>query len=357
MEQNKKYMVSVRCFTYNHAPYIVDAMNGFVNQETTFPFVTLIVDDSSTDGEQEVIREYLAGHFQSPYQIEETDDYNLICANHKENSNCTFVVFLLKYNHYKIKKSKLTYLAPWFDYSKYYALCEGDDYWIDSNKLQEQVSFLESHPTYAFSHTAIRYFFEEDNRLYNSKDIELNSKMINEGLSPEKILLGYRIQYCTVVCRSDAYKSARESDSYLYGGNFKMGDTQLWYQLYKEGDIYFYPEVCAIYRKHAGSATMETSVYDKLLFTLSSAELRMYIAKRDGLSVDFCNIVKKWYSQSFIKCLAFNRTLTAKYPVNLKEDKILYVLYKTHLLKAFLNIYMRIDPWLSTLKRRLTAKM
>ena len=51
-----KYMVCTRCFTFNHAPYIVDAMNGFVMQETTFPVITIIVDDASTDGEPEVIR-------------------------------------------------------------------------------------------------------------------------------------------------------------------------------------------------------------------------------------------------------------------------------------------------------------
>ena len=357
MEQSNKYMVSVRCFTYNHAPYIVDAMDGFTKQKTTFPVVTLIVDDSSTDGEQDIIKKYLAEKFQVPYQTEETDDYQLICANHNDNPNCTFVVFLLKYNHYRIKKSKLPYIAPWNDTSKYHALCEGDDYWIAPNKLQAQVSFLESHPSYVMCHTAIKYYIQEEDRYLESKDININSKIINGGLTAEHILLGYRIQFCTVLYRQNAIVKARESDSYLFGGNFKMGDTQLWYQLYKEGDIYFYPEICAIYRKHSGSATMKTRAYDNLQFTLSSAELRMYFALRDNLSDAFCKYVQKWYSQSYIKCLAFNKSLSAKYPVNLKEDRLLYVLYKTHLLKPFLRIYMGIDPWLSTIKRRITGRM
>ena len=62
MEPNK-YMVCTRCFTYNHAPYIVDALNGFTMQQTTFPFVCTIIDDASTDGEQEVIKSYLKEHF------------------------------------------------------------------------------------------------------------------------------------------------------------------------------------------------------------------------------------------------------------------------------------------------------
>ena len=45
-----QYKVYVRCFTYNHASYIVDAMNGFAMQQTEFPYVCIIVDDASTDG-------------------------------------------------------------------------------------------------------------------------------------------------------------------------------------------------------------------------------------------------------------------------------------------------------------------
>ena len=356
MEQEYKYMVCVRCLTYNHSKYIVDTMNGFVMQETSFPVVNLVVDDASTDGEQEVICRYLNDNFQMPYKKEETNDYQLLCAVHKANPNCIFVVFLLKYNHHK-KKSKRSYFTPWSDSSKYHASCEGDDYWIDANKLQAQVSFLESHPSYVMCHTAINYYFEEDNKFLESKDISINSKIINEGLTPEKILLGYRIQNCTVLCRQKAFVKAKESDPYLFSSHFKMGDTQLWYQLYKEGDIYFLPHVCAIYRKHTGSATIASKVYDKLLFSLSSAELRMYLAQRDELSDDFCKHVKKWYSQSFIKCLAFNKSLLAKYPVNLKEDFFLYILYKIHLLKPFIRICMCLDPWLSTMKRRMMGRM
>ena len=57
------FMVQVSCRTFNHANYITDAMNGFTIQQTNFPYVCTIVDDASTDGEQEVIRQYLQEHF------------------------------------------------------------------------------------------------------------------------------------------------------------------------------------------------------------------------------------------------------------------------------------------------------
>lgn len=357
MEQEYKYLVCTRCYTFNHAHYIVDAMDGFAKQKTTFPVVTVIVDDASTDGEPEVIRQYLQENFHEPYRQEETVDYYLICADHISNSNCTFIVFLLKYNHHRLKKSKLPYSSEWSNNAKYIALCEGDDYWIASNKLQWQITFLESHPSYVMSHTAIRYYFERDNKFYESNDIQINSKIIQKGLTPEKILQGYRIQLCSVIIQTKAYLDAKKSDPYLFGGNFKMGDTQLWYQLLKIGDIFFFPEVCCVYRKHEGSSTKAESKIGRLMFSLSSAELRMYLAKRDNLSSVFNRYVNIWYSKAFIKCLAFDNSLKSRYPVNLKADKCLYYLFKLHLLKPYLCVSMGCKTWLFAIKRIIMQKV
>ena len=48
-------MLYVSYMTYNHSPYIVDAVNGFTMQKTNYLFVCAVVDDATTDGEQEVI--------------------------------------------------------------------------------------------------------------------------------------------------------------------------------------------------------------------------------------------------------------------------------------------------------------
>ena len=140
------FLVSVRCLTYNHAAYIRDTMDGFCMQQTYFPFVCVILDDASTDGEQEVIKNYLALHFEESGegQIEETEDYVLFLVRHKDNTNCYFAVYFLKTNHFG-KKAKAPYLERWEKRAKYVAYCEGDDYWIDKDKIRKQVEYLDNH--------------------------------------------------------------------------------------------------------------------------------------------------------------------------------------------------------------------
>ena len=147
----KTNSVHVICMTFNHVNYITDTMNSFCMQETSFPFVCTIIDDASTDGEQEVIKGYFLEHFdiENKYvRNEETDDYVLTFAQHKENKNCYFAVLCLKYNHYSIGKNhqKYEYVKEWSDNCKYIAFCEGDDYWTHPKKLQLQFDALEAHP-------------------------------------------------------------------------------------------------------------------------------------------------------------------------------------------------------------------
>ena len=50
-------LVSVCCITYNHEPYIAQALDGFLMQKTSFSFEVLIHDDASTDKTADIIRE------------------------------------------------------------------------------------------------------------------------------------------------------------------------------------------------------------------------------------------------------------------------------------------------------------
>lgn len=129
-------LVSICCITYNHEPYIEDALEGFLIQETDFPFEILIHDDASTDRTAEIIREYEAKYPTLIKPIYQTE------------------------NQY----SKGMRINPIFNYprahGKYIATCEGDDYWTDLFKLKKQVCFLENNPTYSMCSHSVKFVFD-----------------------------------------------------------------------------------------------------------------------------------------------------------------------------------------------------
>lgn len=253
---NYSFLVRVGCLTYNHAPYITDTMNGFCMQETNFPFVCTIIDDASTDGEPEVIKKYLEDNFNlkdaSINRNEETDDYSLIYARHKTNRNCFFAVVLLKYNHYK-KKSKAQYISEWLHNSKYVALCEGDDYWTDSMKLQKQVEYLENHHEYSMCYHAVNHISNgiicgNDRRF--EKECDISTEQIIEGG-------GGFCATCSLVYRKDCLYNLPK-----YFHVAKVGDAPLQVFLATKGKIRYFPFLMAVYRKNVpGSWT--SKVWEK----------------------------------------------------------------------------------------------
>mgnify|MGYP003301746595 CR=1 FL=1 len=145
----REYKVLARCFTYNHSSYIEDALNGFAIQQTSFPFVCLIVDDASTDGEQDVIKGWIEREcVMEQAEIIDIPTSNVVIVPHKRNSSCIFAVYLLKQNLYRYRDEKMNHVKPWREKCTYEAVCEGDDYWIDPLKLQKQVDFLDSNNNY-----------------------------------------------------------------------------------------------------------------------------------------------------------------------------------------------------------------
>ena len=82
--------------TYNHSQYITDTMKGFAMQETDSPYICCIIDDASTDGEQDVILEFINSNFAVDEQYEtyrsETDKAITLLAQHNTNKNCFFYI-------------------------------------------------------------------------------------------------------------------------------------------------------------------------------------------------------------------------------------------------------------------------
>lgn len=122
-----KPTVSILCTTYNHEKYIEDALEGFLNQKTNFPFEILVYDDASTDKTPDIIRAYHAAY---PLLIKPV----LQTENQYSKGTQVFCT-------YQLSRAQGTYVA----------VCEGDDYWVDPLKLQIQVDFLDSNEDFVAS--------------------------------------------------------------------------------------------------------------------------------------------------------------------------------------------------------------
>ena len=227
--------------TFNHAPYIVDAMNGFCMQQTTFPFVAIIVDDASTDGEPEIIKSYLQDNFdledKGIVRNEETDDYVMTFARHKKNQNCFFAVFLLKYNHYSKNRAKWPYYMEFAKVPLYIATCEGDDYWTNPNKLQMQVNFLDAHPDYSMCFHDVDIKAEKGRKWY-----DVFGKLEDRDYTGLENLIKWSIPTCSMVLRKETIIHMPLNEK------FRMGDNVLILQCSRHGKIRCIPRKMGVYR-------------------------------------------------------------------------------------------------------------
>ncbi|MGI9237273.1 MAG: glycosyltransferase family 2 protein [Woeseiaceae bacterium] len=127
---------SVCCITYNHENFIHAAIDSFLAQETDFPFEIVVHDDASTDGTADILRDYAAKY---PGLI------RTIIQSENQYSKGGLISLRLVF-----PKAK----------GEYIAICEGDDYWTDSSKLQQQVAFLENNPDYVITYSDCQAFDE-----------------------------------------------------------------------------------------------------------------------------------------------------------------------------------------------------
>ncbi|HIF9343136.1 TPA: glycosyltransferase [Photobacterium damselae] len=114
-----KIYISCVCITFNQKDYIRDTIDSFLAQETEYRFEIVIHDDVSTDGTRDILLEY------------------------KEKYPSIIKLVLQDENQYK-KGRKITPLAVSHATGEYVALCEGDDFWIDKQKLQKQIVALKN---------------------------------------------------------------------------------------------------------------------------------------------------------------------------------------------------------------------
>lgn len=124
-------VIGVCMVTYNQEDYIGQAIESVLRQQCTWPIVLYIGQDCSTDHTGEICEKYAA----------EYPD-NVVLVNRERNQG-------LVGNTMSLLSQMKT------DGCEYIAMLDGDDYWIDDEKLQKQMDFFASHPECGLVHTCV----------------------------------------------------------------------------------------------------------------------------------------------------------------------------------------------------------
>lgn len=212
-------LVSVCCAAYNHEPFIEEALVGFLEQETHFPYEILIHDDASTDRTPEVIRRY-----------------------HERYPRIIKPIFQTQ-NQYSQGRRPAT-----FNNSRargdFLATCEGDDCWIHPQKLQRQVEAMERFPEADICiHKAEKINYRTGEKMF------IGEYRNSDGIIPleDIILKRYgQIPTASTLVRKDIIKEMsefREARPWL-----TVGDLYLHFFGAKRGGAVYIDEPMSLYR-------------------------------------------------------------------------------------------------------------
>jgi len=216
-----KPLVSVTTITYNHASYIRLCIEGILMQRTTFPFELVIGEDCSTDGTREIVLDY-AQKYPEIIRVITTESN----VGGQKNLNRTILACQ----------------------GKYIAICEGDDYWTDPDKLQKQVDFLENHPDYSMCCHASRIINDDDENQTELVRLADTDKTftLDDFLAP---ISKNFLRTETVVYRCEMVRELPEWYQHIF-----VGDYPLFLLLAYHGKIRYLDQVMSVYRRHGGGA-------------------------------------------------------------------------------------------------------
>jgi glycosyltransferase involved in cell wall biosynthesis len=211
-------LVSIACTTYNHARFVPQALDGFIAQDTTFPFEIVVHDDASTDDTREIVAGYAARYPNLVRTVFQTQN------QYAQNITSAIVAF----GHCR---------------GKYIAFCEGDDYWTDPQKLELQCRLLETEPgcSLVFHNSRLEY---ED----HPRPGELACRLAKTRFTLEDVVLeDWFIPSQSMMFRKDALPLPPWLHR-VFGLDYAMHLL-----LAEAGSIAYIDRVMGVYRINAGS--------------------------------------------------------------------------------------------------------
>jgi glycosyltransferase involved in cell wall biosynthesis len=237
--------VSVALITYNHADFIAQAIEGVLMQETNFDYELVIGEDDSSDGTREIVKSYKEA-YPDKIRLLLNDRKDVIYIDGRPTGRWNFINTLQHCN------------------GQYVAWLDGDDYWIDSKKLQKQGDFLDDHPECAICFHAAEVIYENSNRM--PRVLVPPGRRTFYGL--EDLLRKNFVPGCSSMFRNGLIGEI--PDWFLVA---PVGDKPLLVLLAERGRIGYLDEVMGVYRKHSGGVWSGGAVAENMRLRIRTYEI------------------------------------------------------------------------------------
>ncbi len=272
MGNNDSVLVSVVMTTYNHEKYIEKAINGVLMQKCNFNVELIISNDCSTD------------------------NTNTVIANIVENYQGPII---LRYENQTTNLGYARNLSSCFRMCRgqYIAICEGDDYWIDENKLQKQVAVFNSNPETGLVYTPVK-LLDNDTLTITG---ESNKYVANRDEVIPELLKSKYIEFCSVMFKAEKLFEALDvlKDDFN-DRTMLMGDTRLVLEVARNSQPGFVNEATAVYRIVSGSISHTTNVKKFLIAVNDTYKLRENFVLRYNLDKKMLGIPLCHYNRALI---------------------------------------------------------
>ena len=250
-------LVSVQMITYNHEPYIAQAIEGVLIQDTEFPIELIIGENCSSDRTHEIVMDYQQRH---------PDIIRVLTSDHNVGAH---------------KNARRTERAC---RGKYVALCDGDDYWHHPQKLQKQIDLMENDPACVMTHTQCYRLFMSSGK--------------------------QKLKCCTsTVCirRKELNEIGRHCPECM-DESIPLGDTQRWLELSRKGRVGIIAVPMATYRILPESASHSRDTDKFLEFRLACQDIVFrYLRKYPCPETIASKLRLRWHNRIVELAFAANR--------------------------------------------------
>ena len=304
-KENSKVAVSICCTTYNHEKYIAEAIESFLMQETNFKYEILIHDDASTDDTAKIIKKY-------------EDKYPELIKPIYQKKN--------QYSQGKDPIKNLYDIAQ----GKYIAICEGDDYWIDKDKLQIQFDYMEKNPNCG----GCFHGGECRSAITGKKTKNITPYKNDKILTPNETIIGGGglVPTNSIFCKTELLKNFPE----FYRG-LSAGDYQIQIHLSANKYAYYMKRIMSVYRVEVpGSWTMTSKKSTR-------NERITGINKVKKMLLEFNKYSDEKYSEVVdfvIRKLEFEEDVIVNKKIKKKKEKKYKEVYNKMKKKEKLKIYL-----------------